>query len=219
MKSWMSRALMVLVLCVSSSAFAEAQLGKEYTLLSAAQPTSNQKIEVLEFFFYECSHCFDLHPYLMSWEKTMAKDVEIHFVPTIFRPSTEPLARTFFALENNKQIKQIDDAIYQGVHVQNAELFDLASITAFVVKNGVDRTQFTAAYNSFAVENKVNQAKQMIRLYNIQGTPTLVVAGKYVITGQQPKDVPHILNDVIAKVRQERGMGVKPAAPAKKAAH
>lgn len=219
MKSWMSRVFMVLALCVSSSAFAEAQLGKEYTLLSAAQPTSNQKIEVLEFFFYECSHCFDLHPYLMSWEKTMAKDVEIHFVPTIFRPSTEPLARTFFALENNKQIKQIDDAIYQGVHVQNAELFDLASITAFVAKNGVDRAQFTAAYNSFAVENKVNQAKQMIRLYNIQGTPTLVVAGKYVITGQQPKDVPRILNDVIAKVRQERGMGAKPTAPAKKAAH
>jgi thiol:disulfide interchange protein DsbA len=129
------------------------------------------------------------------------------------------LARSFYALESIGQLKQVDDAIYQAIHVQEISLFDLESIGTFVAKNGVDRTKFAAAYNSFGVENKINQAKQMIRSYKIQGTPTLVVAGKYLITGQQPQDVPRILNDVIAKVRQERGMGAKPAAPAKKAAH
>lgn len=219
MKRFISRLWIILALCVSGSALAESQLGKDYSLLDPAQPTSNTKIEVLEFFFYECSHCFHLHPFLMQWEKTLPKDVDLRYVPTIFRSSTEPLARTFYALESIGQIKQVDDAIYQAIHVQEAALFDLASISALVAKNGVDRTKFTTAYNSFGVENKINQAKQMIRSYKIQGTPTLIVAGKYVITQQQPKDVPRILNDVIAKVRQERGMGAKPAAPAKKTAH
>ncbi|MFY9260244.1 MAG: thiol:disulfide interchange protein DsbA/DsbL [Gallionella sp.] len=219
MKNLMYRLLLAATLLLGGSAFADSQLGKDYVRLDPAQPTSNQKIEVLEFFFYECSHCFHLHPFLMEWEKSLPKDVQIQYVPTIFRAATEPLARTFYALEGLGQIKQMDDAIYQAVHVQQAELFDLSSIGAFVAKNGVDKNKFTAAYNSFTVNSKVNQAKQMIRTYKIQGTPTLVVAGKYVITQQQPQDVPRILNDVIAKVRQERGMDVKPAAPIKKVTH
>ena len=218
MKNWIRHLLLASTLLFCSTTFAESQLGKDYELLSPAQPTSNQKIEVLEFFFYECSHCFHLHPFLMEWEKTMAKDVQIQYVPTIFRSSTEPLARTFYALEGLGQLKQVDDAIYQAIHVQQAELFDLNSISPLVVRNGVDKDKFAAAYNSFTVNSKVNQAKQMIRTYKIQGTPTLVVAGKYVITQQQPQDVPRILNDVIAKVRQERGITSKPAVT-KKAAH
>jgi thiol:disulfide interchange protein DsbA len=215
MKKLLGRLLAVLALCVSGSVFADAQLGKDYTVLNPVQPSSAQKIEVLEFFFYECSHCFHLHPFLVEWENTLAKDkvkdVEIRFVPTIFRSSTEPLARTFFALEGMGKLKQADDAIYQAIHVQDASLFDVDSIGALVAKNGVDRAKFVAAYNSFGVENKVNQAKQMIRTYHIEGTPTLIVAGKYVITGQQPQDVPRILNALIAKVRHERGGVAKPA--------
>lgn len=218
MKNLMHRLLLATALLFSTTAFAESQLGKDYLLMNPTQPTSNQKIEVLEFFFYECSHCFHLHPFLVEWEKTMPKDVQIQYVPTIFRSSTEPLARTFYALEGLGQLKQVDDAIYQAIHVQQSELFDLSSISKLVTKYGVAKDKFEAAYNSFSVNSKVNQAKQMIRTYKIQGTPTLIVAGKYVITQQQPQDVPRILNDVIAKVRQERGMGAKPAAT-KKAAH
>ncbi|MDD4963212.1 MAG: thiol:disulfide interchange protein DsbA/DsbL [Gallionella sp.] len=220
MKNLMHRLLLATTLLFSTTAFADSQLGKDYVLMSPSQPTSNQKIEVLEFFFYQCSHCFHLHPFLMEWEKTMPKYVELHYVPTMFNASTEPLARTFYALEGLGQLKQVDDAIYQAIHVQQAELFDLNSISPLVVRNGVDKDKFAAAFNSFTVNSKVNQAKQMIRTYKIQGTPTLVVAGKYVITQQQPQDVPRILNDVIAKVRQERGMTTRPvAAPAKKHTH
>lgn len=213
MQNWISR-LVLLCLMISGSALAESQLGRDYTALAAPQPSSQQKIEVLEFFFYECGHCFHLHPYLASWEKTMAKDVEIRYVPTMFSDRTEPLARTFYALESMGQIKQVDDAIYRAIHEKDIGLFDQSSISAFLAKNGVDAAKFATAYNSFGVGNKVAQAKQMIRTYNIQGTPTLIVAGKYVITGQQPQDVPRILNDVIAKVRAERAP-TKPTAAKK----
>lgn len=187
-----------------SSAFAAAPAGKGYTLLNPAQPASSKKIEVLEFFFYECSHCFYLHGELAAWEKTMPADVELTFVPTIFRDSTEPLARTFYALESIGKIKQMDDAIYQAIHVKQANLYDLNTIGAFVGSNGVDRSKFSAAYNSFTVNSKVVRAKQMIRSYGINGTPTLVVDGKYAITGLQPADTIRVLNEVLAMVRKSR---------------
>ncbi len=210
MQHWIGRLLgLGLALFISGSAVAEAQLGREYTKLSTPQQTNPKKIEVLEFFFYQCGHCYHLHPYLASWEKSMPTDVEIQYVPTIFRDSTEPLARTYYALESMGEIKRVDDAIYRAIHDQDIELFDQNSIAAFLSKQGVDRAKFTAAYNAFGVGNKVAQAKQMIRSYNIQGTPTLVVAGKYAITGLQPQDMIKVLNEVIAKVRQERGGAAK----------
>src|SRR5487761_2150423 len=98
MKSMLKSLIILIVFLFGSSAFA-AQLGRDYTLLNPAQPASTRKIEVLEFFFYECPHCFHLHNEMIKWEKTMPADVELDFVPTIFRDSTEPLARTYYALQ------------------------------------------------------------------------------------------------------------------------
>jgi thiol:disulfide interchange protein DsbA len=194
-----------------SASFAAAQLGRDYTLLNPAQPTSTKKIEVLEFFFYECSHCFHLHGELAPWEKTMPADVELTFVPTIFRDATEPMARAYYALESMGKIKSLDDAIYQAIHVKQANLYDLDTIGAFVASRGVDKVQFSSAYNSFTVNSKVARAKQLIRSYNIQGTPTLVVDGKYAITGLLPADTIRVLNEVIALARKDHPAESKPA--------
>ncbi len=203
MKKLMNILLVAAAMLVSGAALAAAEEGKDYQLLNPAQPTSTKKIEVLEFFFYQCGHCYHLHPKLAAWEKTMPKDVEMIYVPTMFSDSTEPLARTYYALEGMGQIKQLDDAIYQGIHQGNASLFDLESISTFLATRGVDRNKFAGAYNSFSVQSKVARAKQMIRTYGIQGTPTLIVDGKYAITGLQPDDMIRVLNDVIARARKE----------------
>ena len=197
------RSLVVAVaLFISGTALADAQLGKDYSLLNPAQPTGTKKIEVLEFFFYGCSHCFHLHPLLSAWEKTMPKDVELTFVPTIFRDSWEPMANTFYALESMGQQQQLHDALYRAWNEENLALTDADKIADFVAKHGVDRAKFTAAYNSFSMQSKVTRAKQMIRSYNISGTPTLVVDGKYVIEGLQPEDTIRALKEVIVMARK-----------------
>lgn len=181
-----------------------AELGKEYKLLNPPQPTASKKIEVLEFYFYGCSHCFDLQKSLHPWLKTMPKDVELVYVPTIFRGSMEPLAHAFYALESMGQVHQLHNLLYLAMNVDNVDLSDEAKIGDFVAKKGVDRAKFSAAYNSFSIQSKVIRAKQMIRSYGIQGTPTLVVDGKYVITGLYPEDTIRVLNDVIEVARKER---------------
>ena len=197
------RSLVVAVaLFISGAALADAQLGKDYSLLNPAQPTGTKKIEVLEFFFYGCSHCFHLHPLLSAWEKTMPKDVELTFVPTIFRDSWEPMANTFYALESMGQQQQLHDALYRAWNEENLALTDADKIADFVAKHGVDRAKFTAAYNSFSMQSKVTRAKQMIRSYGVDGTPTLVVDGKYKISGLQPEDTIRALKEVIVMARK-----------------
>lgn len=189
-------------LLIGSSAFAAVEVGKDYSLLNPPQPTESKKIEVLEFFFYGCSHCFHLHPLLSDWEKTMPKDVQLTFVPTIFRDSWEPMARTFFALESLGKREQLHDALYNAWNKDNNQLFEESKIRDFVASHGVDGAKFSAAYNSFSMQSKVERAKQMIRSYSINGTPTLVVDGKYVIEGLQPEDTIRVLKEVIAIARK-----------------
>jgi thiol:disulfide interchange protein DsbA len=102
------------------------------------------------------------------------------------------------------QLSKLHDALYRAWNVENQELFDETAITNFVAKHGVDRKKFTAAYNSFSMQSKVVRAKQMIRSYGVNGTPTIVVDGKYVITGLQPDDTVRVLQEVIKMARKAR---------------
>lgn len=202
MKNLIRSMVVVATLLASGAALAEAQLGGGYTLLNPPQPTSTKKIEVLEFFFYGCSHCYHLHPKLSEWEKTKPKDVELIFVPTVFRDSWEPMANTYYALESMGQQHQLHDALYRAWNEDKIDLSDESQIGDFVSKHGVDRAKFGAAYNSFSMKSKVTRAKQMIRSYSISGTPTFVVDGKYVIEGLQPEDTIRALKEVIVMARK-----------------
>ncbi len=193
------------LLLLSTQVFAEAQLGRDYSRLEPAQPThTGDKIEVLEFFFYGCSHCYHLHPLISAWEKKMPKDVELQFVPVMFRDSWEAMARTFYALEAMGLERRLHDDLFKAWNVENQVLTEQSDVEDFVAKHGVDRSKFSAAYNSFTVNSKVARANQMMRDYGIRGTPTLVVDGKYVITGLTPEVTIQVLNDVIARARKER---------------
>jgi thiol:disulfide interchange protein DsbA len=202
---FLKQLLAIGVLLFSTQVMAEAQLGRDYKELSPAQPVrSGDKIEVLEFFFYGCSHCFHLHPQLSAWEKKMPKDVELQLVPTIFRDSWEPMARTFYALEAIGQQRRLHDDLFNAWNVSNTDLSDQAAVEAFVAQRGVERAKFAAAYNSFSVSSKVTRSNQMVRDYAIHGTPTIIVDGKYTITGLTPEATIQVLDEVIAKARKER---------------
>jgi len=206
MKSLIRSLIVTVTLLASGAAIAaDAQLGKDYTLLNPPQPTSTKKIEVLEFFFYGCPHCYHLHPLLSAWKKTMPKDVELTYVPTVFRESWEPMAYTFYALESMGKMEQLHDALYRAWNEDNMVLVDEDKIADFVAKHGVDRAEFVAAYNSFAMKSMVTRAEQMIRSYGIDGTPTLVVDGKYKIEGLEPKDTIEALKRVIVMARKTHG--------------
>ncbi|MDH2915395.1 MAG: thiol:disulfide interchange protein DsbA/DsbL [Gallionella sp.] len=195
----------VLVLLCATQAQAEVVAGRDYKVLNPAQPTaSGSKVEVLEFFFYGCSHCYHLHGPLSAWEKKMPKDVELQMVPVIFRDTWEPMARAFYALESIGQRARLHNDLFEAWNVYNTDLSDEAKITEFVAKRGVDKAKFGAAYNSFSLQSKVARSNQMVQAFGIRGTPTIAVDGRYIITGLEPADTIRVLDEVIKIARKER---------------
>lgn len=200
--------LVLLVLLASTQVYAASGIGSEYRQIEPAQPTrSGNKIEVLEFFFYGCSHCYHLHPLLSEWAKKKPKDVELVYVPTVFNPGWEPMAYTFYALEQMGKQKKLHDELYNAWNVNNINLSDLSSIAAFVGQHGVDSKAFSDSYQSFSVQSKVMRSKQLQQAYNIRGTPTLIVDGKYLITGLLPENAIRVLDELVERARQERRAG------------
>lgn len=205
LKNLIASIIMLPAFLLAVPASAEALAGSDYTVINPAQPTNTgNKIEVLEFFFYGCSHCFHLHPELAAWEKKMPKDVELVLVPTVFNPQWEPMAYTYYALEALGQLNKLHNDLYDAWNVKQRILTDEAGITDFISKFGVDKKSFSDAYHSFGVQSKITRSKQLTQTYRISGTPTVIVDGKYLINGLQPGDTIRVLRELIEKARKER---------------
>jgi protein dithiol oxidoreductase (disulfide-forming) len=202
---YLKNLLAIFILISATQAFAEPLAGKDYKLIEPAQPThSGNKIEVLEFFFYGCSHCFHLHPELTVWERKMPKDVDLVLVPTVFNANWEPMAYTYYALEALGMNHELHNDLFEAWNVKNISLNDESKITAFVSKFGVDSKKFSDAYHSFGVQSKVMRSKQITQAYRISGTPTMIVDGRYLITGLQPAASIKVMDELVDKVRRER---------------
>ena len=115
------------------------------------------------------------------------------------------MARTFYPMEEIGQQQRLHNDLFNAWNVNNIDLSDEAKVSDFVAQHGVDRSKFSAAFNSFTMSSKVARSNQMVRDYGIRGTPTLVVDGKYVITGLEPEDIVKVLDVLVAKARKERG--------------
>ena len=202
---FLKHALVIFAFIFSTQLSAAPVEGADYKLIDPPQPTSSgNKVEVLEFFFYGCSHCFHLHPELSAWEKKIPKDVDLVLVPTIFNPGWEPMAYTYYALEVLGKNHELHNALYDAWNVNNINLSDESKIAAFVAKHGVDSKKFSEAYHSFGVQSKIMRSKQLTQTYVIRGTPTIIVDGKYMITGLQPGETVKVLSELVDKARKER---------------
>jgi len=200
----MKKIFMFLFLLASSSLLQAADYneGVHYKQLPQQQTDSGDKIEVLEFFWYGCPHCYAFEPYISEWRKTKPANVEFTRVPAIFRPDWEVQARAYYALSNMGVIEDIHEKIFSAIHKDKKPLNKLDLIADFVEKNGVDRKKFVDEYNSFAVDGMVRKAKKKQTEYKIQGVPSIAVAGKYLTSGSMSgsyENLIKIINFLIAK--------------------
>ncbi len=186
------------------------QLFQDYVPLSQPQPTySGKRVEVIEFFWYGCPHCFHLEPALNRWLKTLPKDVAFRRVPALASPGWRPLAKAYYALSALNLLPKLNDKLFKAIHVTR-EVTGETSLFDWVARQGIKRSQFVAAYRSFTVQNDVLHAKEMTRAYGIDGVPTLVVDGKYATSPAMTGGYPRLFAtlDYLIKIsRQERLAG------------
>ncbi len=175
----------LLALLAAGSNAAQPVIGRDYKLVDPPRPTdSGKKVEVLEFFWYGCIHCYHLEPPLKAWLKHKPADVEFRPVPAVFDSSWLPLTRTFYALEAMGIVAAHHDAIYEAIHRENrrAIVTDPRAMADWLGGRGVDKQKFLDTYNSFAVNSRAQRAADITNRYNVSGTPAMVVNGKY-LTG------------------------------------
>jgi thiol:disulfide interchange protein DsbA len=178
---------------LAPSVHAQARLtpGKDYMELPRPLATdSGNKIEVIEFFWYRCPHCYNLEPSLEAWVKKLPADTEFRRVPAIFNEEWSIDARIFFGLEALGQVERVHRGLFDAIHKQGGaalrgkDYFDW--VVAYLEKQGVDKAKFEAATKSFSVEAKMKRAAQMAGTYQLDGVPTLAVQGRYTVSASLP---------------------------------
>lgn len=156
--------------------------GKHYVRLQSAAPvtlpTPDKKVEVVEFFWYGCPHCFTFEPLIGPWSKALAPDVYFRQLPFAFIGPAEH-QKLFYALEEMGQREALQRRIFNAIHVDRQRINTEAEITNFVAANGVDRAKFADAWKSFGVSTKINRGKQLSNAYKIDGVPAIGIQGRY----------------------------------------
>jgi len=177
---------------------------KLQTPVAVTLPTPAKKIEVVEFFWYGCPHCFAFEPIVSAWAKKLPADVYFHQVPFGYIGPVEH-QKLFYALEEIGQREALQAKLFNAIHVENKRLNTEGDITAFLVANGVDGAKFTEAYKSFAVNTKVSRGKTLSNAYKIDGVPALGVQGRFytgaTLAGSHERSLV-VVDYLVGRVRQ-----------------
>jgi len=189
----------------SNSAFME---GLDYKLLSSPQPTESKgKVEVTEFFWYGCPHCYDLEPEIQAWVKRQKNDVVFKRVPIAFRDDLLPHSQIFYALEAMGKETEYSPKVMKAIHVDRKQMLKEDEIISWATSAGLDATAFTTAYKSFSVQTKAKTANATGSAYRVNGVPTIFVQGKYEtspsIAGTKARAI-ETLDFLVSKARTEK---------------
>ncbi len=202
-------ALLATAFSVGIVSAASPVLDKEYRLINPPQPTDgSKKIEVVEFFYYGCPHCYEMEPALKNWLKRKPADVEFRQQPAVFRENWIPLTKTYFALDALGLLPKLSDKVYSAVHDEGLGLSDEALMSKWIGQQGVDPVKFSETYRSFAVQNSVQRAIQVTRDYQVKGTPSIAVAGKYITSPSMTGGFDRffeVVDQLIEMARKEAG--------------
>mgnify|MGYP001825714820 FL=1 len=185
MQYTLKKALLVIsiLFIFNSMACAETyEEGKHYQRIDQPKTIDSNKIEVLEFFWYGCPHCYSFEPHVNKWKQNKPGNVEFVRVPATFQPLWVLHARAYYALQMLGVGEEIHLKFFNEIHNKKNYMKTLDALTVFVQEYGVERSEFIDAMNSFTVENQVRKATKLVTDYKLNGVPAVAVNGKYLIS-------------------------------------
>jgi len=200
---------LIALLTLAFSSYAQIEryvAGTHYTELRAAVNTKDaSKIEVIEAFWYGCSHCFRFEPLIANWEENAAVDVDFQRFPAIWNGLMKIHAQVYYVAEALDALDLLHEPIFNAINVEGNRLQREEQIGDLFAKHGVDLADFESAFNSFSVRTKVNQAEKRMQDYEIRSTPNMIVNGKYLVTtGENVRTQAEMLEVVDFLVEKER---------------
>ncbi len=200
-------ALFVFAITFSSLSIAEEAQG--YENVSPPQPTANpDKIEVIEFFWYGCPHCYSFEPSLSAWLKTKPANVEFIRIPAVFSEQWGKHAKAYYVAEALGVLDKVHSDFFDAIQEKKQELETEEQLLKFFTDHGVKESDFKDTFNSFMIDAKLRQAPAIAAKYGITGVPAIIVNGKYktngTLAGTQEKMI-----DVVNQLIKKESAGVK----------
>lgn len=201
------------LLLLSPLALAQFEAGRDYIEISPAQPTaSGDKIEVIEVFGYPCIHCAHAAPVISEWSKGLGPDVKLSYMPAVFGGVWEAFGRAFYTAETMGVMEKTHEPLFEAIHTEQRQFRNLEDIASFYAEYGVSKEAFLSALQSFPVNAKIDQAVEQVRAYGVEGTPTMIVNGKYRVMSPGEasggfKKMLDIVDFLIAKERAAKKAG------------
>jgi thiol:disulfide interchange protein DsbA len=202
-------ALAALQMPAAWAQFQKPVAGTDYAVLETIAPVEAPagKIEVVEFFWYNCMHCNAFEPILSEWAKKLPKDVAFRRVPVAFNASFAPQQRLYYALEAMGLLEKVHPKVFAAIHVDKLNLSKGEAITEWIGKNGVDTAKFLVQYNSFGVVTKAQKASQLQNAFKVEGVPALGGAGRFYTDGTMARSMERallVVQSLLDDIRKQR---------------
>lgn len=182
MRAWFKSLLIAVTAMVAMPALAQEtyQEGVHYDLITPNIQTGiSDRVVVTEFFSYGCGHCFNFEPMLAAWEKRQPENIVVQRSPIAWNAGARLLAKVYYTAVVLDAMDPMHDAVFRAIHLQRKRLATPEAFRAVFVDNGIDSGEFDKAFDSFGVNSMVRQADARMRGARINGTPSLMVNGKY----------------------------------------
>ena len=181
-----------------------------YELINPPQNTSSpDKVEVMEFFWLGCPHCYSFEPTIAAWEKDMPANVVFVREAPPLNKSWEQHSRGFYAAQLMGQELPFVNAMFKAIHEDRQRMRKPDDIADLAAELGMDREKFLKTMKSFAVQTKMNRSIQLAKSAGISGVPAIVINGKY-RTGAQlaggNAGMIDVINETIAMEKQTMGL-------------
>lgn len=197
--------------CAAAEEAAKAETPKEYVagtdydvINPPVRSVDPAKIEVAEFFWYGCGHCYSFEPMIEPWKKKLPADVSFRGIPAVWQGNMELHAKAYYTAEALGVLDTMHPVLFQAMNVDRKPLASQAEIAALFVANGVSEEEFNKAFTSFGVSSQVRQAIASAKAAQITGTPALMVNGKYHISGRKAGTQSDMLKVADYLIEQER---------------
>jgi thiol:disulfide interchange protein DsbA len=194
--------------------------GRDYETIKNGESWKplNGQIEVVEVFGYVCPACAAFDPLVESWKKKLPADVRFSYVPAPFGPEWNPYAKAFYVAEAMNLVDKSHSALIREIHVTQSmpgegDAVNEQKIADFYGKYGANPKEFLSTMNSFSVNAQVNKGRQFMIRSGANSTPTLIVNGKYRVTGNSFEDMIRIASKLVARERAAGGAAPAAAAP------
>ena len=204
--SKIARLFFAVLFALPLAAAAQQQFG--YSEVNPPQPVDAKgKIEVVEFFWYGCPHCYNLEPHIEAWLKKLPPDVEFRRIPAVFNQRWAHDAAIYYTLESMGLLDKLHRPLFDAIHKDRLQTDNQAALSEWLQKHGVDPKKFIDTMKSFGVQSKTRRATQQTVAYKIDGTPAMAVQGRYTVSADQGKSQQGMLqavDQVVAMVRKQK---------------